>query len=182
MTQHSKQVRHRPTLELRVRSLAPDGARDELQAVITRLDQLDADGTIEGYVVRVWGKKFCPTTAPRTEPSRSIHERLVELDEWAARTGLSVAPFFQMRTGRSEIDGTIRASVVHPMLVLAEYVDDKLRHVSPCTDGESTYPVANHLDALENGDERVPKDPDHRPMRVPAIVPALQDAKTRDDD
>lgn len=162
-----------------MRSLSPPGAGDSQIGVIFRLDRLDADGTIGRYDVVVWGRGYPPSTSPRTGPGRSIHERLVKLDEWAARTGLSVAPFFQRRTGRLEQDGTTEPSLVTPKLVLAEYLEGSLHHVSPCTDGESTYSIGDHLDSVANGEPRVRTDPDSRPRRVPALVPDLQEVQTR---
>lgn len=184
-TQRQNRDWHRPWFELRVRSPPSTGDPEVRGDVTARLDELETDGTIDRYDVLGWGREYRPTSAPQIELGRTFHERLVELDEWAACTGLSVAPFFRMRTGRSGRSGrddVAQATLVHPPLVLAEYVDTELRHISPCTDGQAIYSVDDHLDAVENGVQRVPNGPASRPMQVPALVPRLHEAKRHDDE
>ena len=166
------------TIELRVRSLAPEYGQAKQQAVIDRLDRLEADGTIDGYTVQVWGKRCFPIDEPRIQAECSVNEWLVELDEWAARTGLSAAQYFRVRSGHSWLTDTRSATVVTPTMLLAEYDGADLRHASPCTDGDTHYGVLDHLDALADGTERATGRPETRPTRVPAIMPAVRAADT----
>ncbi|WP_135306086.1 HTH domain-containing protein [Haloarcula amylovorans] len=178
MTNNPTQSSQLPTLEFRVRSLTSATAGTKQQEVLDRLDQLEADGLIDEYTVLVWGKEFCPETASGTDHGRTVRDRLAELDEWAARTGLAVAPFFRFRTGHSELLDTTLGTVVHPTMMLAEYVGSELKHVSPCTDGETCHDIDDHLDAIANETARVPTAPGSRPQKVPAIMSELRDAKT----
>jgi DNA-binding Lrp family transcriptional regulator len=150
------QTRNPPTVTLLVRSLAPDGAEARQRAVIERLERLDADGHIEGFVVIVWGKKYCPETADSTETGRLAQRFLGDFDEWSARTGLSTAPFFEVQTNYSAITDESKTAIVYPLLALAEYDGTDLSHVSPCRTTGAVCTVEDHLDAITDGERRAP--------------------------
>lgn len=147
-----------PTVKLFVRSLAPEGAEERQRAVIERLERLEADGRIGGFVVIIWGKKFCPATADRTEIGRLSRRFLSEFDEWSARTKLSVAPFFEVKNSYSAVTDESKTAIVYPLLALAEYDGTELVHVSPCRGSSENCSVEDHLNALAAGERQLPPE------------------------
>lgn len=161
---------NRLTLELNVRSLSPAGARSRQNAVIDRLEALEADGRIARFTTNVWGSRVgLSTTASRTEPGTVVLEQVATFRQWARENGRSLRSFFETRTTTSPITGEEYTTIVFPMIVLAEYRDGDLRHVAPCTDGERVYTVEDRLDAIAAGepdlpDEHAPPDSAVRPV------------------
>lgn len=137
------------TLELYVRSLSPPASTAQLDAVLDRLDDLEATDRIASYSVHVWGKQVRPTTADQSTVSSDIHDRLTTFRAWAEREGMALAPSFRTKDVRLSFTDEAYTVVILPVMTLAEYVDDDLTFVAPCTDGETVYTVHDRLEALE---------------------------------
>jgi hypothetical protein len=142
-----------PTIELYARSLAPRAARDRLESVAERLDDLEAAGAIETYSVRVTGKAIPATPADTvTDYGAFLCNRVAVFQEWAHQTGHSIDRQFDRRAVHSEFTGADYDAIVWPELVLAEYLDGELRFVAPCLDDGDSITVEDRLEAVARAD------------------------------
>jgi len=141
-----------PYLELYVRSMLPDGAGERQEALLEELDELERDGDIAGYNVVVWGKQIAPeSAAAATEEGRYILNRVSEFKQWALANNVSLSSFYQRRPVDSEAADETYDAVVLPVMGLAEYHDDELAHVAPCTDGDVVHTISDRLERLDAG-------------------------------
>ena len=140
----------RPRIELYVRSLRPDGAHARQEAVIERLERLEAAGVVESVSVIVWGKQVARGTAgARTDEGEFILNRVAEFTQWALSNNVSLESFHQM-VGNESYE-----AIVLPVMGLAEYRGGELVHVAPCTEGEVVHSIPDRLDRLERGEPAV---------------------------
>lgn len=136
-------------VELYVRSLAPRGVRPHQVAVIETLDSLVDQGSIDRYTVHVCGRHAPATLAETTtEFGVFLLNRVADFREWAERNGWSLGPLFETRTVDSSITGEQRDVLELPVMAMAEYHEDDLRFVAPCSTDEREWTVQNRLDAL----------------------------------
>ncbi|MFC7139147.1 HTH domain-containing protein [Halosimplex aquaticum] len=142
-----------PRIELYVRSLLPDGAHERQEAVIERLQELDAEDEIEDFSVIVWGKQIARDSAgARTEEGEYILNRVAEFKQWALSNNVSLESFYQRQTVENDVTDEPYTAMVLPVMGLAEYDGEELRHVAPCTEGEEVHTIMDRLDRLERGE------------------------------
>lgn len=148
------------TVELFVRSLAPDGARRAVESVLERLQRLEAVDAIADLDVHVTGRKVRPNgPAARTAPGAFLLDRVAAFEAWADRTGRSVSGTFRRVEDARGIDGSDHSGVAFPTAAMAEYEDDDIRFVSPATGTAAVNTVQDRLDTLEsNAAGPVPND------------------------
>jgi hypothetical protein len=141
-----------PRIELYVRSLLPDGAQNRQEAVIDRLDRLDAENEIESYSVIVWGKQIARDSAgARTDEGEYILNRVAEFKQWALSNNVSLESFYQKQIVENDATDEEYTATVLPVMGLAEYDGNELRHVAPCTKGDTVHTIMDRLDRLERG-------------------------------
>ncbi|MDG5776352.1 HTH domain-containing protein [Haloarculaceae archaeon H-GB2-1] len=141
-----------PRIELYVRSLLPDGAHERQEAVIERLEEMDARGDVEGFSVIVWGKQLArDTAATRTDEGRYILNRVAEFQQWALSNNVSLDSFCQTHAAETEVSDEPKTAITLPVMGLAEYQDGELQHVAPCTKGDSVHTIMDRLKKLEAG-------------------------------
>ena len=134
-----------PRLELYLRSLAPATGRDEQDRVVRRLYDLDDDGRIKGFDVRLCGDCVCPRAeTARTDPGRRLLRRYERFEEWAEEAGYDLAGF-ERREVDSVLTGATVTGVAFPRMVLAEYRGGSLTFVAPATDESGTVTVRDRL-------------------------------------
>lgn len=151
------------TVELFVRSLTPRAARSHLEGLVEQLEALEARGDVVEYTVHVWGSRIDRTSAAAgTDAGQFLRERVDSFVEWASENGFSTGSFFEEERVDSSITGEKYTAMTLPTAALAEYVDDELAFVTPCTDGETVYTIEDRLDTLESSG-RTPTAP--RPIR-----------------
>jgi hypothetical protein len=142
-----------PRIELYVRSLLPDGAHGRQEAVIERLERLEAEDEIAGFSVIVWGKQIAPESAgAHTEEGEYILNRVAEFKQWALSNNVSLESFYQRQSVENETSADSYDAMVLPVMGLAEYEDGELRHVAPCTDGDEVHTITDRLDRIERGE------------------------------
>ncbi|MFB6183732.1 MAG: HTH domain-containing protein [Haloarculaceae archaeon] len=140
----------KPRIELYVRSLLPDGAHERQDAVIERLRDLEASGDVEDFSVIVWGKQVSrESAAGHTETGRYVLNRVAEFEQWALSHNVSLSSFYQTQAVGD--DGDASTAITLPVMGLAEYADGQLRHVAPCTVGDTIHTIVDRLDGLEAG-------------------------------
>ena len=143
----------KPRIELYVRSLLPDGAHGRQEAVIKRLERLEARDEVEDVSVIVWGKQVAPESAvAHTEEGEYILNRVAEFKQWALSNNVSLESFYQNQTVENETSDSTYDAIVLPVMGLAEYRDGELHHVAPCTDGKAVHTITDHLDRIERGE------------------------------
>lgn len=142
-----------PRIELYVRSLLPDGAHPRQEAVIERLERLEATDDIESYTVVVWGKQIARQSAgAHTEAGEYVLNRVAEFEQWALSNNVSLESFHQEQTVDNETSDDVVEAIVLPVMGLAEYRDGELAHVAPCTVGETVHTIVDRLDRIERGE------------------------------
>ena len=138
-------------MELFVRSLTPRTSRGRLEDLIEHLEMLETRGRIQSFEVHVWGSRIDRTSvAARTEIGQFVTERVETFSEWACENDFSLGSFFEEEPVESSITGEEYSATTFPTATLAEYVDDDLSFVTPCSDGDTVYTVEDRLDALES--------------------------------
>ncbi|MFB6082949.1 MAG: HTH domain-containing protein [Halorientalis sp.] len=139
------------TVDLHVRSLTPRAGHGRQEAVIERLERLADTGQIDEFSVQVWGRQVSPSTAAaRTDAGQNVLNRVEQFRDWAADTDRSISSFFETRQVSSEMTDESYVALVLPMFTLAEYHDDELAFVAPCSDGDGVHTVTDRLDVLES--------------------------------
>ncbi|WP_247006084.1 HTH domain-containing protein [Halorientalis litorea] len=137
-----------PRAELFVRSLAPTDARDQQEQVVERLRTLDAEGRVSTLDVRLCGECVCPeSVTAETEPGRRLLDRYEAFRQWADERGRELVGF-EERDTKSLLTGSRVTGIVFPRIVLAEYRDGDLTHVTPSRNGTERTSVSDRLDAL----------------------------------
>ena len=138
------------SLELFVRSLAPEGTGDEQVAVVSQLDRLQESGQIEGYSVTVWGNAVThDSPLAETEAGEELLERVAEFEQWAADETLSLDRFIQRDEVHSTIRETTRTVIRLPAMMIAEYEEAELQTVTPHEHDDGVVTVRDRLDSLE---------------------------------
>lgn len=137
------------TVELYVRSLTPDDGRGPQSAVIDTLSRLEDEGRIDELTVSVWGRIVgLSTTARRTDEGQAILDTIAAFRAWARATGRSLNPAFTTRETTARITGESHASILLPTMVLAEYHDGELHHVTPHQQNGAVTTVADRVNTL----------------------------------
>ncbi|SEO90279.1 hypothetical protein SAMN04487948_10746 [Halogranum amylolyticum] len=145
---------HELTLELLVRSQSGTGARDKQQALIETLAELEEDGVIDEFVVRVCGSEVCMQMPPDHGPNgESVVSLVSQIQEWAADRGVSIERVFREKTIRSSILEDERTVVRLPQLSLLVFEDESLEAVYPCHQGESFYSVGECVTTLRDREQ-----------------------------
>jgi len=143
----------KPRLELYVRSLLPDGAHDRQEAVVSRLQRLDAEDLIESQSVIVWGKQVSRDSAVAdTMEGRYILNRVADFKQWALSNNVSLSSFYRTHPVDSAVTEDPYTAITLPVMGLAEYEDGELVHVAPCTEGEVVHTITDRLERLERGE------------------------------
>lgn len=140
----------RPTVELYVRSLRPDATANKVDAAVSRLRALEADGAIESLDVEIWGRQL-PLDGPAadTDAARSIRETVQEIESWAAAEGVDVAPQFESRVVERDFGGPSYRARTLPTCCLVERHDGEVCAVAPYERNGETHTVTGRLDYLE---------------------------------
>lgn len=149
MTSLASETEQLPSVELYVRSLSPTGAQETQEAVLERLDVLAQNSAIRDYSVHVWGKQV--DREGTTPADRSVLERVEVFEEWSERAGATLPSFYETREASSLFAQETNTRLVLPMVCLAEYRDDELRHVAPCVEDGAACTVEDRLDTLTRG-------------------------------
>ncbi|WP_424019987.1 HTH domain-containing protein (plasmid) [Halorientalis pallida] len=143
---------HPPRIEVFLRSFAPPiGVREQQEAVLERLADLERQGVVETVSVDIWGKAVCPEGhCGETHAGERILDRIDEFRGWAADAEVSVESPFEERFVTSTTTDEQFLKIVLPRLCLGVYVDDDLRLVLPCQLEDETISVESFLSALES--------------------------------
>ena len=158
-------------VELFVRSLSPQSGRSPAVTQLEGLRALADEGAID-LSVSVWGREVgLSTTAARTDAGQFVLDRVAAFREWADARGVCVESFFETREVESELTGESYTALLLPMVCLAEYRDEKLRHVAPYTTDSAVHTVADRVTALEAAVRTSDSgsDPDERAVDVPSL-------------
>ncbi len=139
------------SVELWIRSFAPTSAGPTQERALERLSDLESQAPIESVDVSVWGKEVeinRPERAMRIPQLCRIERRLEAFENWAARTGRRLEPFFRNTRIESSITGESHDVWRLPTIAVAEFDGDELLHVAPCRDGDRTIDVFDRLESL----------------------------------
>lgn len=138
--------------DLYVRSLSYPAAYSQQECLVDRLSELERDGVISGFDLHVWGKQLVLSEAvARTETGRRLLDRFNRFHQWAEAYSRPIGSFFEFKEIQSELTGDEYTAVVFPVAVLAEYVDDELVFVAPCSVDGAVCSIDDRLDDLAAG-------------------------------
>ncbi|WP_336337918.1 HTH domain-containing protein [Haloarcula brevis] len=135
-------------VELFVRSLCPEGATRHQNYVLDRLQALEEAGAIEDLSVLIWGNRIEPDIARRTPEGRRLLARLSRFRKWARDADASLDAFDWGHPVTNVASDESLSVITLPTLALAEYVDDDLQHVAPCTRDGVAHRVTDRVDRL----------------------------------
>lgn len=139
-------------VELFVRSLSPDPARNPANDHLPRLRTLADRGRVD-LTVSVWGREVGLSQTATTGPGSHVLERVADFRGWADEYGVSLTPFFREREVDSGLTGESYAALVLPAACLAEYRDGNLTAVTPHAADSTVRSVRDHVDWLETTDD-----------------------------
>ncbi|WP_336329815.1 HTH domain-containing protein [Haloarcula sp. CGMCC 1.2071] len=135
-------------VELFVRSLCPGDATQQQNYLIDRLQALEDAGYIEDLSILIWGRRIEPRLAQRTAEGRHLLERLSMFEQWERDADASLAAFDWEHPLTNMVSDESVSVITLPTLALAEYVDDDLTHVAPCTRDGTVHRVTDRVNRL----------------------------------
>lgn len=141
--------------DLYLRSLgAPVPSQERQEAVLERLEGLEATGRIDTWTVNVWGDRlYTDGRCSETPVGRHLTGKLSEFDRWA---GDHEAVAFDLDAGVVDcgITGTCYEMIRLPRLALAVYADSELVAVVPCEVAGASLSVSSFLEEVVAGPDR----------------------------
>ena len=140
----------RARIEVYVRSLLPPpGAKESQTARIEELQSLVETTPVEAVSVSVWGERICLCeTCTDLDTGTVIHDTVRDLESWGSEFDATARPFFERYRQRSSLTGHTYEGVVPPRVVVACYVDGRLRGVFPNRIDGVAYSVGDFCDAV----------------------------------
>lgn len=122
---------------------------DPVDAKITTLESLSANGVIDDVAMHSW-----PAEVPVDDREQfgDVLATFSLFSDWADLNDVSVRPPFAVRTKRSSITDESTTVLSTPVMSLAVYVDDRLQWVYPHTDGETTHTVTDGVARIKTGE------------------------------
>jgi hypothetical protein len=136
-------------LELFVRSLAPDTARAQQEAIIERLQRLSEVELVDTTDIYVTGDCVCPSTvAAETQAGRFLLNRYAAFRSWAEQTDAELVGFREKCVDSSMAGGTV-TGIRFPRLLIAVFADDTLQFVAPSTSNGIETTVIDLQKSLE---------------------------------
>lgn len=129
-------------------------AHEQFDDILNRLEKLKKEGLIEGFNTYDWADEIMvKANESRYERSNFALDKFKEFEEWAEEHGKDIRPCFDIREYESSFTDESRKVVVLPMMCVAAYIEDELKAVYPCFDGDEYCTVQDYLSALEVGRE-----------------------------
>ncbi|MDZ7730814.1 MAG: HTH domain-containing protein [Natrialbaceae archaeon] len=134
-------------VHLKVRAHFPSCVSDRLEQVVSRVEGLLEQGTIDAVDVSAWIRLY----PDRPVLENNERETLQQYLDWASRHGYVLQPAFRCHESSSLVETTSRTAVEVPMVSLAVFEDDQLRCVVPYSNGDVVESVEEYLELLERG-------------------------------
>ena len=128
------------------------GCETQKQAVLERLDALDAEDHISTYEVNIWTKEIrISGPLEGTGYYENVFDHLKSFQEWADEESVLLNSGFRIQSVNCEITGETYRVLTLPSLCLAVYEDDDLCAVYPHSDDDTVKTISNCLNRLEAG-------------------------------
>lgn len=142
--------------ELYVRSLAPCETRNELNAIVERLRDMERRNVLEAVDLTVWGDAVCLAGASaQVGTGKRIADRIREFHSWAEDRQVSLDPFFNWSNVESSMSKESFRRVVPPQRCLAIYDDEgRLEDIYPSRVEGTVRSLQDGLRSLERDDAR----------------------------
>jgi hypothetical protein len=136
-------------LEPVVRSLAPETARPQQEAVIGQLQRLADSETVTATDVYVTGDCGCPSmVAAETETGQFLLERYETFESWTTANDVELVGF-RNRCVDSSMTGETVTGIEFPRLCRAVYADETLLLVAPVVTDEGETTIADVAEEIE---------------------------------
>jgi hypothetical protein len=146
---NGSEAQHR-TVRLFVRADPELGCEKQKQAVLDRLEGLDADDHIDRYKVDVWTKAIrIAGPLEGTNYYQRVFDHFTAFQQWAIEESVALKSAFNVEEVDCEITDETYRVLSLPCLCLAVYEDDELRGVYPHVDDDTTRTIRHCLDKLE---------------------------------
>lgn len=140
------------TVKLFLRADPELGCEAQKQAVLERLEALEADGQIDSYDVSIWTKEIRISGALEgTSYYRRVFDHFCAFQKWADEESVRLRSAFKIQSVDCEITDETYRVLSLPSICLAVYDEDDLCAVYPHSDDGTAKTVSNCLDSLETG-------------------------------
>ncbi|SFL04459.1 hypothetical protein SAMN04487950_2144 [Halogranum rubrum] len=124
----------------------------DYEPLVTHLDQLEATGTVDDYVVYHWGHDLdVSSDRLRCVEDQLARERISAFKQWALEHDCTVTGLGDRVTAGVGRMGPEYTAEHLPPVLLAEYAGDDLELVTPCSTGHEH--VVERLQALREREE-----------------------------
>lgn len=139
-----------PSVELYVRSLAPNGAIRSQNRRIQRLERLREQGYIRDVDIHVVGRGVVhESCCLETSTGRLLGDRLSTITDWAGINDAEIPGVETTTVSASPLQPTSYTITTVPRNLCLEFQSGRLQCVSPATVDETHFSVDAHFDAIE---------------------------------
>lgn len=139
------------TVKLFIRADPELGCERQKQAVLERLDELEARGQIETYDLHIWAKEIRVAGPLEGTPYyQRVFDHFTAFQQWANKESVQLNSAFNIQLLNCEITGETYRVLSLPSICLAVYEDGELCGVFPHVDGDTVRTVSSCLDSLES--------------------------------
>lgn len=121
---------------------------EPVDAHVETLRACERDGTVGDLLVRSWPETV---SLEASTQDGAVLDRFREFEAWAARSGVSVRPPFEIRERTSSVTGEYSERLVTPLLAVALYDGRELVGVYPHTADGETYTVEDAIATIRTG-------------------------------
>lgn len=120
---------------------------DGVDHLVEQARSLERHGVVDEVEIRLWDEAIDLSSEPRSHRERETRDRVRAFKRWAWEHGTELVGFGERRRAARGRMGPEYVVQRLPRVLLAEYVDDVLVNVTPCSDRDRC--VSDRLDALE---------------------------------
>jgi len=138
------------TVKLFLRADPELGCEAQKQAVLERLEELEAEGRIDTYEIHIWTKEIrISGPLEGTSYYQMVFDHFTAFQQWADRESVKLKSAFKIQSVDCKITNETYSVLSLPSICLAVYEDSDLCAVYPHTDDDASRTVTNCLDTLE---------------------------------
>jgi len=137
------------TVKLFIRADPELGCERQKQAVLERLETLEAEGRIDSYEIQVWTKAIrIRGPLEGTAYYQTVFEHIEAFQQWADEQSVQLNSAFKIQSVDCEITDETYRVLSLPSICLAVYEDDELCAVYPHSTDEQCLTASRCLSEL----------------------------------
>lgn len=143
------------TVTVHLRAAPSSAAGRRQQSVLSKLRELEAEGTIPGLTVERWSPQVTVPMPEEAGRDAGAVELFEEFETVAEESGIRLEPFFETREtvgGLLSSGPTNQQTLVFPVVCLTIRREGELTGLYPCWNDDEHQSVEDGLAALESGE------------------------------